>query len=311
MVAIRVPQGSLLPHRLGHVSAFPTSSRFPSCNRKSSSFKPRSILQAVAPQAQSQASVATVVDQSRNGSGDGNVSDGPSGDSELEARRKQWEAERLRLIKDATAAAVSSYEERIARIEVDQTAEIATMRRVAEIEGQVMRRQSQEMAGLRDEIEALTNELVLTKEVTEHVIKQRSRREEELAEIKAQIAAQAKKVEEERALYAGARKALAAEWGKVRETSSELERRRGEVEEERGKLKAEVARAEAEEGEAEEERRAEEWARLQGDVSRAEELQRRELEEQGGGEGREARGYQAGEAMGSETAVWLSAALEG
>ncbi|CAI5987763.1 unnamed protein product [Closterium sp. NIES-64] len=300
MAAIRVPQGCLL----GPLIALPKSSRFPLCNRKSSSFKPRSILQAVAPHAQSQASV-TVFDQSRNSSDDENVSDGPFGDSELEARRKHWEAERLRLIKDATAAAVSSYEERIARIEVDQTAEIATMRRVAEIEGQVMRRQSQEMSGLRDEIEALTNELVLTKEVTEHVMKQRSRREEELADIKAQIAAQAKKVEEERALYAGARKALAAEWGKVRETSFELERRRGEVEEERGKLKAEVARAEAEEGEAEEERRAEEWARLQGDVSRAEELQRREREEGEGG------GYQAGEAMGSETAVWLSAALEG
>ncbi|CAI5516665.1 unnamed protein product [Closterium sp. Naga37s-1] len=215
MAAIRLPQGALLPPRLGHFSAFATSSRFPSCNRKSSSFRPRSILQAVAPQAQPQASVATVVDQSRNGSDDANVSDGPSGDSELEARRKQWETERLRLIKDATAAAVSSYEERIARIEVDQTAEVATMRRVAEIEGQVMRRQSQEMSGLREEIEALTNELVLTKEVTEHVMKQRSRREEELAEIKAQIAAQAKKVEEERALYAGARKALAVEWGKT------------------------------------------------------------------------------------------------
>ncbi|CAI5957481.1 unnamed protein product [Closterium sp. NIES-65] len=305
MTAIRLPQRALTPARLGPFSAFSTSSRFPSCNGKSSSFKPRSILQAVAPHAQSQASVATVVDQSRSSSDEGNVSDGPSGESELEARRKQWEAERLRLIKDATAAAVSSYEERIARIEVDQTAEIATMRRVAEIEGQVMRRQSQEMSGLREEIEALTNELVLTKEVTEHVMKQRSRREEELAEIKAQIAAQAKKVEEERALYAGVRKALAAEWGKVRETSSELERRRGEVEEERGKLKAEVARVEAEEGEAEEERRAEEWARLQGDVSRAEELQRREREEGEGGR------YQAGEAMGSETAVWLSAALEG
>ncbi|CAI5478809.1 unnamed protein product [Closterium sp. Yama58-4] len=280
MAAIRLPQGALMPPRLGPSSAFLTSSRFPSCNRKSSSFKPHSILQAIAPHAQSQASVATVVDQSRNSSDDGNVNDGSFGESELEARRNQWEAERLRLIKDATAAAVSSYEERIARIEVDQTAEIATMRRVAEIEGQVMRRQSQEMSGLREEIEALTNELVLTKEVTEHVMKQRSRREEELAEIKAQIAAQVKK----------------------------LERRRVEVEEERAKLKAEVARVEAEEEEAEEERRAEEWARLQGDVSRAEELQRREQEE---GEVREGRGYQAGEAAGSETAVWLSAALEG